>query len=128
MHPGIYDSSNLADNGGGFERPGVPSGTPDASIERKDFIRNLGGLVKTGRDVAESRGNLADIDLGSLSDIPNDGASVVPINSARESDPISLAGFHQFVLSDSGRVLRCLVLWDLSRSTRDSSRGTWYRV
>ena len=82
---------------------------------------NLGGLVM---DVAESRGNLADVDLDSFSDVPNDGASVVPVDSARENYPIFLAGFHQFVLSDSGRVLRCLVLWDLSRSTRDSSRGT----
>ena len=104
---------------GEFEPAQVPpGGGAEPSIRRKDPYENSWWIGhRPRRDVAEGRGYLADVDLDSFSDVPNDGASVVPINLARNGYPVLLARFHQLVLSDSGRVLRCLALWDPSRRT-----------
>ena len=40
--------------------------------------------------VAEGYGDLADVDLDTLSDVTNNGASAAPINFAHESFPVLL--------------------------------------
>jgi len=59
--------------------------------------------------VAEGYGDLADVDLDTLSDVTHNGASAAPINFAHESFPL-FVGFHPFILADSDQVLRCTAL------------------